>query len=197
MNVKFLFGAAFVALLSSSVAFAASPPFGTGGYPGVTSTTSENVTEKTYPYVLDVWYEFWSPDEPECIGIVHALEDNVFAVEKLGYCGSIFSRIDDALGVGGGGYCHFNKKVGDLMPIDAITNIYVRNCNTQLGNPAYGNPAYIEDMMNLKEKYKDYFANSKVRIPVDVISAYRTRITTALDKRLDELRGVMDQTALK
>ncbi len=194
MNIKFLFGGTLATLLSFPVAFAASPSFGTGGYPDVTSTTPENVTEKTYPYILDVWYESWSPDEPECIGIVHALEDDVFAVEKLGYCGSIFSRIDDALGVGVGEYCYFNKKVVDLnlMPIDAITNIHVRNCNTQLGNPAY-----IEDMMNLKEKYKDYFANSKVRIPVDVISAYRTRITTALDKRLDELRGVMDQTALK
>ena len=40
MNIKFLFGAAFVALLSSSVAFAESPSLETGGYPGVTSTIS-------------------------------------------------------------------------------------------------------------------------------------------------------------
>ena len=194
MNIKFLFGAAFVALLSFPVAFAASPSFGTGGSPGVTSTTPENVTEKTYPYVASVWHERHSPESGKsetCIGIVHALEDGVVAVEKLGYCGSVFSRIDGALGVDGGEYHRFRLVIDgeDLAAVNAITTIYVRNHNVRTGTliSAFS-----------KGKYKEYFANSETpRIPVDLISAYRTRITAALDERLDELRGVMDQTALK
>ncbi len=195
MNIKFLFGGTLATLLSFPVAFAASPSFGTGGYPDVTSTTPENVTEKTYPYVASVWRERHSPESGKsetCIGIVHALEDGVVAVEKLGYCDSVFSRIDDALGVDGGEYCRLLLHVNgeDLMMVDAITTIYVRDCNAQADNPAY-----VESIMNSS---KEYFADSKtLRLPVDVISAYRTRITVALDERLDELRGVMDQTALK
>ena len=194
MNKKFSFGAAFVALLSSSVAFATSPPLEIGGYPGVTSTILESVTEKTYPYVASVWSEGHSPESGKsetCIGIVHALEDGVVAVEKLGYCGSVFSRIDDALGVDGGEYCRFRLETNGEDPavVDAITTIYVRDCDAQIDTLV---PIFS------KGKYKEYFANSEtLRIPVDVISAYRTQVTAALDERLDELRGVMDQTALK
>ena len=197
MNIKFSFGAAFVALLSSSVAFATSPPLEIGGYPGVTSTILESVTEKTYPYVASVWRERHSPESGKsetCIGIVHVLEDGVVAVEKLGYCGSVFSRIDGAFGVDGGEYRRFRLVIDgeDLAAVNAITTIYVRNHNVRTGTliSAFS-----------KGKYKEYFANSETpRIPVDLISAYRTQvtqITAALDERLDELRGIMDQTALK
>ena len=81
MNVKFLFGAAFVALLSSSVAFAASPSFGTGGYPDVTSTIS---SQEIIPEQPSEHYATKEPSVPSAATQIENCGGGIVGA----YCGS-------------------------------------------------------------------------------------------------------------
>ncbi len=155
MNVKFLFGAVFVALLSSSVAFAASPSFGTGGYPGVTSITPEKAAP--YPRLMSVW-NYRSLDY-RCIVIVHALEDGVLMIEKVGdddpNCNYLLSLKD-------------SKNYSLLGKIDTFTTIYVRT-GAQLS--CNGSADISQGCLdNLKEKYKEFLANRAQLSPANLIS---------------------------
>ena len=156
MNVKFLFGAAFVALLSSSVAFAASPPFGTGGYPGVTSTTPEKVAP--YPRLMSLWKQRYSPDSG-CGGVAYLLEEDVLMIEKVS------SNCDSSWNLTVENYSMDNYSL--LGKVDTFTTIYVRN-GAQLS--CNGSADISRGCLdNLKEKHKEFLAN-RVQLPADLIS---------------------------
>ena len=154
MNIKFLFGGTLATLLSFPVAFAASPPFGTGGYPGVTSTTPEKVAP--YPRLMSAW-NYRSLDY-RCAGIVHALEDGVLMIEKAG---------DDGPNCGSSSSLKGSKNYSLLGKVDTFTTIYVRN-GAQLS--CNGSADISRGCLdNLKEKHKEFLAN-RVQLPADLIS---------------------------
>ncbi len=148
MNIKFLFGATLViTILSSSVAFAASPSFGAGGSSGVTSTISEKVDP--YPRFISVWNQRYAPNSG-CSGIVYLLEDGVLMIEEVDI---------------GPTNCDYSwKSVGDsenyflLGKIDAFTTIHVRN-DVQLSCNGSADTPQGCSLDNLKEKHEEFLAN--------------------------------------